>query len=88
MKHMGTVITRNRLLSLGTAILLAGTPVANAQMVIKENGKVIVGPNTRPSDDNLNVLSMSIQGPFGVYNHGAKLGFGDFGTKEKISCNH
>lgn len=87
MRTKDSVIRRNRLLSFGVAFLLAGTPFANAQMVIKENGKVIVGPNTRPSDDSLNVLGMSIQGPSGVYNHGAKLGFGDFGIKERIGWN-
>lgn len=87
MSPMDSVITRTRLLSLGAAILFAGAPAANAQMVVKENGKVIVGPNTRPNDDNLNVLSMSLQGPFGVYNHGAKLGFGDFGIKERNGWN-
>ena len=87
MKSMMSFTLRHILASLMMMFMLVGSTVANAQMVIKENGKVIVGPNTRPSDDSLNVTSMSIQGPLGVYNHGAKLGFGDFGVKERIGWN-
>lgn len=61
--------------------------VAQAQMLIKNNGKIIVGSNTRPYDDGDNVLSLSIQGNSGEYNAGAKLGFGDFGRRSRQGWN-
>ena len=43
------------------ALLVAGALCANAQMEIKSNGKVVVGPG-RASDDPDNVLTMSLFG--------------------------
>ena len=51
----------------------------NAQMLIKDDGRVYVGNEPRYNDDYDKVLNMSIQGRHGEYNAGAKLGFGDFG---------
>lgn len=56
---------------------IAVSPV-NAQMVIKSDGRVYVGPDTNPTDDSLGVLSLSIHGN-GPNFAKAKLGFGDFG---------
>lgn len=51
---------------------------ANAQMVIKSDGRVYVGPDTNPADDSMHVLSLSIHGNGSNFAK-AKLGFGDFG---------
>lgn len=60
-------------------ITLLSALMAEAQMVIESNGKVVVGPDTRPGDDISQILSMTIQGKYGEYNAGSKLAFGDFG---------
>ena len=51
---------------------------ANAQIKVKNNGKVLVGTEW-PNDDPNNVLTMSLYGNGGDYRPGSKLGFGDFG---------
>lgn len=68
------------------ALLLAGALCANAQMEIKPNGKVVVGPG-RASDDQDNVLTMSLFGQNGEYRAGSKLAFGDFGMKSYNGWN-
>lgn len=60
---------------------------ASAQLVIKNDGRVIVGPDTRPDDDMYRVLSMSIQGRLGEFNAGSKLAFGDFGRYDHNGWN-
>ena len=60
---------------------------ACAQLVIKNDGRVIVGPDTRPDDDMYRVLSMSIQGRLGEFNAGSKLAFGDFGRYDHNGWN-
>ncbi|MBQ4206186.1 MAG: hypothetical protein II662_05975 [Bacteroidales bacterium] len=69
-----------------TALFISVVPVS-AQLVIKNDGRVIVGPDTRPDDDMYRVLSMSIQGRYGEYNAGSKLAFGDFGRYDHNSWN-
>jgi hypothetical protein len=49
-----------------------------AQMVIKNDGRVYVGPDTNPNDDSCRVLTMSIHGNGSSF-AGSKLAFGDFG---------
>lgn len=68
------------------ALLVAGALCANAQMEIKPNGKVVVGPG-RASDDQDNVLTMSLFGQNGEYRAGSKLAFGDFGMKSYNGWN-
>ena len=60
---------------------------ASAQLVIKNDGRVIVGPDTRPDDDMYRVLSMSVQGRLGEFNAGSKLAFGDFGRYDHNGWN-
>lgn len=59
---------------------------ATAQLEIKSNGKVIVGPD-RSGDDIDGVLSMSIFGKNGEYRAGSKLAFGDFGPQVNNAWN-
>lgn len=68
-------------------LCLLTTATASAQLLIKPDGRVTLGPNTRPFDDLHQVLSASIQGTRGEYNAGAKLGFGDFGRRENNGWN-
>lgn len=68
------------------AFFIAFVP-ANAQLLIKNDGRVLVGPDTRPNDDLDKVLSMSIQGKNGIYNAGSKLAFGDFGRYSHYGWN-
>ncbi len=68
------------------ALLLAGALCANAQMEIKPNGKVVVGPG-RASDDLDNILTMSLFGKNGDCRAGSKLAFGDFGNQTYNSWN-
>lgn len=68
------------------ALLVAGALCANAQMEIKPNGKVVVGPG-RASDDLDNILTMSLFGKNGDCRAGSKLAFGDFGNQMYNSWN-
>lgn len=68
------------------ALLVAGALCANAQMEIKPNGKVVVGPG-RASDDLDNILTMSLFGKNGDCRAGSKLAFGDFGNQTYNSWN-
>ncbi len=56
---------------------IAVSPV-KAQMVIKSDGRVVVGPDTNPSDDPDPALKLSIHGDSSNFSC-AKLGFGDMG---------
>lgn len=67
-------------------LLVAGALCANAQMEIKPNGKVVVGPG-RASDDLDNILTMSLFGKNGDCRAGSKLAFGDFGNQTYNSWN-
>lgn len=58
--------------------LLSGLVSAEAQLLIKQDGRVYVGPTAQIDDDLGGVLSMSIQGRKSGH-AGSKLGFGDFG---------
>lgn len=80
--------TKHTLLPLAAALVCLLLPAGtNAQMLIKNDGRVTLGNNTRPSDDPQAVLTLSIQGPEGEYNAGAKLGFGDFGRQSNNGWN-
>ncbi len=59
---------------------------ANAQLEVKNNGKVVAGLD-RSGDDLDEVLSMSIFGKTGEYRTGSKLAFGDFGKHELNGWN-
>lgn len=76
-----------KILILSLVISVVAVFPAKAQLVIKNNGKAIVGGDTRPEDDMYDVLSMSIQGKYGEYNAGTKLAFGDFGRYEHNGWN-
>ena len=58
----------------------------SAQMVIKNDGRIIVGPNTNPNDDLDYILTMAIHGS-GDYFAGSKLGFGDMGRQSLNGLN-
>lgn len=58
--------------------LQLGFMSAEAQLLIKQDGRVYVGPTAQTDDDLGGVLSMSIQGRKSGH-AGSKLGFGDFG---------
>lgn len=57
-----------------------------AQMVIKNDGRAVVGPDTNPDDDPDQALSLSIHGN-GSNFAGGKLGFGDMGHRENDGWN-
>ena len=76
---MKTSFTQKTIFLLPVLTLLFILPT-KAQMVIKEDGRVIIGPDTRPNDDGGHVLSMTIHGTCGEMAEGAKIGFGDFGS--------
>lgn len=70
---------KTRIIFFALFIACAVMNSVNAQMLIKDDGRVYVGNEPRYNDDYDKVLNMSIQGRHGEYNAGAKLGFGDFG---------
>ena len=70
-----------------TLFLLIGCLTAEAQMLVKQDGRVYVGQTPRLGDDSLHVLLMSLQGKYTEYHAGAKLGFGDFGQRDSCGWN-
>jgi len=65
--------------------MLIGFTIAEAQIKIKQSGKVIVGSELSGNDAN-NVLNMQILGN-GSGRGGSKLAFGDFGRYEVLGWN-